>query len=135
MTEKEWEKVHLGSIVEYSTFNLASFIFGGLIYGGYHDFHRTEVLGIRVDKKIYCKLDGKKKPRWYNIDGFKLIEEEQIMAWVAVDKIGEELISRTEPFRVGDYWIGYSIFHLPKGSIKKLIGRDLSFFDKPVEIK
>ena len=44
MTEKEWEKVHLGSVVEYSTFNLASFIFGGLIYGGYHDFHRTEVL-------------------------------------------------------------------------------------------
>ena len=76
MTEKEWKKVHLGSIVEYSTFNLASFIFGGLIYSGYHDFHRTEVLGIRVDKKIYCKLDGKKKPRWYNIDGFKLIEEE-----------------------------------------------------------
>ena len=75
MTEKEWEKVHLGSIVEYSTFNLASFIFGGLIYGGYHDFHRTEVLWIRVDKKIYCKLDGKKLPRWYNIDGFKLIEE------------------------------------------------------------
>lgn len=35
------------------------------------------------------------------------------MAWVAVDKIGEELISRTEPFRVGDYWIGESIFHLP----------------------
>lgn len=24
------------------------------------------------------------------------------MAWVAVDKIGEELISQTEPFRVGD---------------------------------
>ena len=67
--------VHLGSIVEYSTFNLASFIFGGLIYGSYQDFHRTEVLGIRVDKKIYCKLDGKKKPRWYNINGFKLIEE------------------------------------------------------------
>ena len=71
MTEKEWEKVHLGSIVEYSTFNLASFI-----YGGYYGFHRTEVLGIRVDKKIYCKLDGKKKPRWYNINGFKLIEED-----------------------------------------------------------
>ena len=43
------------------------------------------------------------------------------MLWLAVDKIGEELISRTEPFRVGDYWIGYSIFQLPKGSIKKLI--------------
>ena len=57
------------------------------------------------------------------------------MAWVVVDKIGEELISRTEPFRVGDYWIGNSIFHLPKGSIKKLIGRDLSRNDEPVELK
>ena len=57
------------------------------------------------------------------------------MAWVEVDKIGEELISRTEPFRVGDYWIGYSIFQLPKGSIKKLIGRELSFSDEPVELK
>ena len=78
MIEKEWKKVHLGSIVEYSTFSLVNFIFGGFIYGGYYDFHRTEVLGIRVDKKIYCKLDGKKKPRWYNIDRFKLIEEEQL---------------------------------------------------------
>lgn len=57
------------------------------------------------------------------------------MAWVAVDKIGEELISRTEPFRVGDYWIGESMFHLPKGSIKKLIGIELSFSDEPVELK
>lgn len=57
------------------------------------------------------------------------------MTWVAVDKIGEELISRTEPFRVGDYWIGDYIFHLPKGSIKKLIGRDLSYDDEPVELK
>lgn len=76
MTNIEWKNVHLGSIVEYSTFNLANFIFGGFIYGGYYDFHRTEVLGIRVDKKIYCKLCGKKKPRWYNIDRFQLIEEE-----------------------------------------------------------
>lgn len=57
------------------------------------------------------------------------------MAWVSVDKIGEELISRTEPFRVGDYWIGYSIFNLPKGSIKKLIGRELSWEDDPVKLK
>lgn len=57
------------------------------------------------------------------------------MAWVVVDKIGEELISRTEPFRVGDYWIGYYIFHLPKGSIKKLIERELSWKDEPVELK
>lgn len=47
------------------------------------------------------------------------------MAWVAVDKTGEELISRTEPFRVGDYWIGDSIFHLPKGSIKNSLDKNL----------
>ena len=76
MTAEEWEKVHLGSIVEYRTLNLLSFITGGLIYGGCHEYRRTKVLGIRVDKKIYCKLDGKKSPRWYNIDGFKLIKEE-----------------------------------------------------------
>ena len=57
------------------------------------------------------------------------------MAWVEVDKTGEELISRTEPFRVGDYWIGYSIFHLPKGSIKQLIGRELSWSDEAVKLK
>lgn len=69
-------KVHLGSIVEYNTTNWARLLFGGLIYGGYQDSYRTEVLGIRADKKICCKLDGKKKPRWYNINGFRLIEEE-----------------------------------------------------------
>lgn len=57
------------------------------------------------------------------------------MAWVSVDKFGEELISRTEPFKVGDYWIGDSIFHLPKGSIKKLIGIDLTSDDEAVELK
>ena len=75
MTEKEWGKVHLGSIVEYSAFNWLSFITGGLIYGGCYKSHRTKVLGIRVDKKIYCKLDGKKSRRWYNSDGFELVEE------------------------------------------------------------
>ena len=54
MTEQEWGKVHLGSIVEYNTINWARLLFGGLIYGGYHNFHRTEVLGIRADKKICC---------------------------------------------------------------------------------
>ena len=78
MTEKEWEKVHLGSIVEYSAFNWLSFITGGLIYGGCYESRRTKVLGIRVGKRIYCKLDGKKSPRWYNIDRFKLIEEKQL---------------------------------------------------------
>ena len=30
MAEKEWEKVHLGNTVEYSAFNLLSFLTGGL---------------------------------------------------------------------------------------------------------
>ena len=37
------------------------------------------------------------------------------MAWVAVDKIGEELISRTEPFRVGGYWIWLLYISSSKG--------------------
>ena len=57
------------------------------------------------------------------------------MAQVIVDKIGKELISQIEPFRVGDYQIDDSIFHLPKGSIKKLIGRELTSEDESVELK
>lgn len=57
------------------------------------------------------------------------------MAWVVCDKFGEELISQPEPFRVGDYWIGEYMIHIPKGSIKKLIGRELSWSDEPVELK
>lgn len=76
MTEKEWEKVHLGSVVEYNTINWTRLLFGGLIYGGYHEVHRSEVLGIRADQKIYCKLYGKKSPRWCNINRFRLIEGE-----------------------------------------------------------
>ena len=40
--------------------------------------------------------------------------------------------------RERDYWINeYSEWHieLPKGSIKKLIGRELSWSDEPVELK
>lgn len=59
MTEQEWGKVHLGSIVEYYTINWTRLLFGGLIYGGYHDSHRTKVMGIRVDKKICCKFEGR----------------------------------------------------------------------------
>ena len=44
MTEKEWEKVHLGSIVEYSMFNWLSFISGCLIYGGCYKSYRAKVL-------------------------------------------------------------------------------------------
>lgn len=66
------------------------------------------------------------------------------MAWVAADYAGE-YISTKKPFmdlfNIG-YSIGYYRFHsnservkLPKGSIKKLIGRDLDWQDEPVELK
>ena len=68
------------------------------------------------------------------------------MAWVAVHKNGEEGIFTNKPIRVSvsGYWyddfeIGDERFDseisLPKGSIKKLIGRELSWEDNPVELK
>lgn len=64
------------------------------------------------------------------------------MAWVAVDKDSTECIYEFGPVRSKIYdgkfvplfensmWLT-----LPKGSIKKLIGRDLTWEDKPIELK
>ena len=72
------------------------------------------------------------------------------MAWVAVDEDGREGIFDEYPQRKvdvcgeglwSDYWCGPleehfgSRINLPKGSIKKLIGRDLTWNDEPVELK
>lgn len=67
------------------------------------------------------------------------------MAWVAVDRCGTETIFEDKPIyrnKSGGYWVSYDTLHwrkygiiLPKGSIKKLIGRDLSWEDNPVELK
>lgn len=62
------------------------------------------------------------------------------MAWVAVDKDGRECIYQFRPKRSSDeifiprYEYGMWLT-LPKGSIKKLIGRDLDWSNKPVELK
>lgn len=69
------------------------------------------------------------------------------MAWLAVDKNGGELIFRFEPERKLDtdymarsYWGWYDLgiddwgLELPKGSIKKLIGRELTWDDDPVKL-
>lgn len=61
-------------------------------------------------------------------------------AWVAVDYSGE-FISDKKPFRdmfnVGYYGFASdaNVVKLPKGTIKKLIGRDLFWEDKPIELK
>ena len=60
------------------------------------------------------------------------------MAWVAVNKDGRECIYQFRPKRRSNQYIPlyeYSMWIvLPKGSIKKLIGRDLDWKDNPVEL-
>lgn len=68
------------------------------------------------------------------------------MVWLAVDKDGTEYIyERCMPLRYerDKYWIaGYDkhgdthpCIELPKGSIAKLIGRELTWDDEPYELK
>lgn len=60
------------------------------------------------------------------------------MAWVAVDANGQEIIFEFEPERVQNlFWAEYigEFLYLPKGTIKKLIDRDLTWEDNPVELE
>lgn len=57
------------------------------------------------------------------------------MAFVAVDKNGEEWVYSDNPERCEVYFYSFNDkIQLPSGTIKKLIGRDLSFDDEPVEL-
>lgn len=61
------------------------------------------------------------------------------MAWLAVDQYGEWIFDR-KPIRCKEknefeiLSVYDSIIKLPQDSIKKLIGRDLTWEDEPVEI-
>ena len=62
------------------------------------------------------------------------------MAWVAVCKNGEERVYVHKPCRKNicgnELWMSeLDSVILPKGSIKKLIGRELTWSDEPVELK
>lgn len=62
------------------------------------------------------------------------------MAWVAVNKYNCEYIYEKKPKRCYcSVWsqtsLLYNVVELPKGSIKKLIGKELSWKDEPVELK
>lgn len=71
------------------------------------------------------------------------------MSWLAVDKGGCEHIFAEKPCRneSNTLWICSVVYlygpryantgccYLPKGSIKKLIGRELTWNDEPVELK
>ena len=65
------------------------------------------------------------------------------MAWVAVDFDGFEYISASKPIRCKEskcWQVNYDrmlfdVVCLPKGSIKKLLERELSWSDESVELK
>ena len=62
------------------------------------------------------------------------------MAWLCVNKDGTEVVFNRKPVRSVDFWRAFS-YHdhnhvcLPKGSIKKLISTELTWKNKPVELK
>ena len=71
-------------------------------------------------------------------------ESKKINAWVAVDADGSEWIFTENPYRYkepkrkgyGNWLVSDGNYmELPKGSIKALIGRELSWNDEPVELK
>lgn len=57
------------------------------------------------------------------------------MAWVAVNPNGEERVSVYMPIRAeANFWYGVISLEMPKGSIQKLIGKELTWDDEPVEL-
>ena len=58
------------------------------------------------------------------------------MAWLAVDYDGTEWIYRIQPFRRETrFKTNSECVELPKDSIVKLIGKELSWEDEPIELK
>ena len=64
---------------------------------------------------------------------------EIVMAWVCVNSFGTELIFETEPHKSVYSWRddygSCKCIELPKGSIKNLIGIELTWNDEPVELR
>lgn len=89
---------------------------------------------VSLTKDSYGSETIRRLPQAYGVDMV-------IMAWLAVGKDGSEFICSTEPYRdIDDLWcVEYTpesnIVQLPKGSIEKLIGRNLTWNDEPVELK
>ena len=60
------------------------------------------------------------------------------MIWLCVEEDGKELICDLKPTRLNGHWSReldsvYYCTSLPKGTIKKLIGKDLTWKDEPCE--
>lgn len=61
------------------------------------------------------------------------------MPYLAVDLDGDELIAEEKPIRKSKIWEtileNIDVVYLPKGSIKALIGRELTWTDEPVDLE
>lgn len=68
------------------------------------------------------------------------------MAWLAVEESGLEYIFNDKPIRYEHWWFQKPIVNgprivlstmmaLPKGTIKKLIGKELTWYDNPIKIE
>lgn len=75
---------------------------------------------------------------------------EQIIVFLAVNKNGDEIILNNTPARQGEIWTDERSAHddeyfsvedhnsaivLPKGTIRRLTGRDLKWEDDPISLK
>ena len=66
------------------------------------------------------------------------------MAWVATDGAGVEWIFTVKPHRLKNYqsweiaykdtYVRTDTIELPKGSIKKFIGKDMTWEDEPINL-
>ena len=56
------------------------------------------------------------------------------MAWLCVEYKGSEYICSNEPKKMANFYVCRDFVKLPKGTIKKLIGKELTWKDKPVEL-
>lgn len=67
------------------------------------------------------------------------------MSYLFVTKDGKEFINPTMPIRYGEEWYCYDLnvagwaedfsIELPKGSIRKLIGKELTWNDEPYKLE
>ena len=72
----------------------------------------------------------------YGNGGIVMALPKNYSIWLAVDYNGIEKAFWNKPKRCDKHreWLGDKMV-IPHGSVKKLIGRDLSWIDEPVELK
>lgn len=81
-------------------------------------------------KNKTCKLNFNSDPQSYCIK-----PEPKYRPFANADECWQEM-QKHQPFGwIRNFWISKQMLNLPKGSIKKLIGRELNWNDEPVELK